>query len=272
MLLLVRKSGSPWLEHTNALSCVYQPYVLSLTHSKSCLTSSKMPRIWIDYLTIFTHPKCPAFLSYSHARRTFDRALRTLPGSLHPRIWRLYLLHASKIGGPYLTAVWGRYLSVDSTLTEYYVELLLNQPQPAAGQSALRAAKLLLKLSLQASKGQYKSPEGKSAFHLLTMFLAAAERFPDEIGLDLEDVPASSLKPADEEDEPSGQPVESSKQAEEDLGATLDVEDQTKMDVELVVRLQGIKPFPDQAGKLYVGLATFWIKKGDFDHVRRSFG
>lgn len=202
-----------------------------------------------------------------------------MAGSLHPRIWRLYLAHAAKIGGPYLSAVWSRYLSVDSSLTEYYIEILLSQPTGAA-ESALRAAKLLLKLSLQAAAGEYKSPEGKSAFHLLTQFLAAAERFPDEIGLDLEDVPSTSLKPLDADaDEDMGDALRQANGTNgkhaaqqdalsEELKAVLDVDNVTKLDVERVVRLHGIKPYPDQAGKLYVGLATFWIKKGEFAHVR----
>jgi pre-mRNA-splicing factor SYF1 len=72
----------------------------------------KMPRAWLSYLSIFLHPRCPAFLSHTHARRTFDRALRTLPSSLHERIWRVYLKWAENMGGETTRRVYRRYLKV----------------------------------------------------------------------------------------------------------------------------------------------------------------
>src|ERR1700757_1247843 len=54
----------------------------------------QLPRLWLMYLSIFSHPRCPTILSHTHARRTYDRALRTLPPSLHGRIWVRYLLWA----------------------------------------------------------------------------------------------------------------------------------------------------------------------------------
>ncbi len=66
------------------------------------------------------HPRCPSILSYTHARRTFDRALRTLPPSLHSRIWTQYLLWAEKKGGETTVRVYRRYLAIDPSLTERF--------------------------------------------------------------------------------------------------------------------------------------------------------
>ncbi|KAK4696313.1 hypothetical protein P7C70_g8399, partial [Phenoliferia sp. Uapishka_3] len=88
---------------------------LAAVHERALMWLPNLPRIWLSYLTIFTHPSCPAALSHTHARRTFDRALRSLPNSLHQRIWRVYLSWAEGIGGETSVRVWRRYLKVGST-------------------------------------------------------------------------------------------------------------------------------------------------------------
>ena len=45
-----------------------------------------MPRIWIDYCQFIVKQG-----KITRARRTFDRALRSLPITQHNRIWPLYL-------------------------------------------------------------------------------------------------------------------------------------------------------------------------------------
>ena len=133
----------------------------------------QMPRFWISYLSLFFHPSCPSSLSHSHARRTFDRCLRTLPKSLHQRIWRLYLNWSANVGSSTLTTVWRRYLKVDPFPTEYYITLLLpsDAEEDIPATAPLEAVKLLLSLSRKALKGTYKSPEQKSSFQLLVDWL-----------------------------------------------------------------------------------------------------
>src|ERR1700722_11409183 len=116
------------------------------------------------YSSIFTHPSCPPLLSYTHARRTFDRALRTLPPSLHARIWVRYLLWSESKGGLITVAVYRRYLAIDPSVTEHYTSLLLSPSNPAP--RPLEAAKLLLGLARKASRGEYSSPEGKSPYQI----------------------------------------------------------------------------------------------------------
>jgi pre-mRNA-splicing factor SYF1 len=71
-----------------------------------------LPVPWLAHLSMVLHPNCPATFRYTYARRTFDRALRTLPPSLHGRIWGLYLRWAEVVGGDAGERVWRRYLKV----------------------------------------------------------------------------------------------------------------------------------------------------------------
>lgn len=76
---------------------------------------SHLPATWLLHISVLFHPKCPAVFKRTYARRTFDRALRTLPPSLHGRIWGLYLKWAETIGGDAGERVWRRYLKVSTT-------------------------------------------------------------------------------------------------------------------------------------------------------------
>lgn len=71
-----------------------------------------LPGPWLTHLSVLFHPKCPAVFKRTYARRTFDRALRTLPPSLHGRIWGMYLHWAEMMGGEAGERVWRRFLKV----------------------------------------------------------------------------------------------------------------------------------------------------------------
>ena len=73
---------------------------------------SHLPVPWLTHLSALLHPKCPSVFKRTYARRTFDRALRTLPPSLHGRIWGLYLRWAEMTGGDAGERVWRRFLKV----------------------------------------------------------------------------------------------------------------------------------------------------------------
>ena len=76
-----------------------------------------MPRIWLDY--------CEFLMSQgliTRTRRTFDRALRALPITQHPRIWPLYIKFvrmydlketAVRVYRRYLKVRWHRISSLD---------------------------------------------------------------------------------------------------------------------------------------------------------------
>jgi pre-mRNA-splicing factor SYF1 len=150
----------------------------------------------------------------------------------------------------------------------------------------LEAAKLLLGLARRASKGTYKSPDGKSPLDLLSQVLEVAEKWPEDVGLDLADMPPPAENRVGEEKEKEtraeesalvgnlikfvGAPVPTG-QAPADLAPRdpdVDPENVCKMDVERVIREDGLAIYKDQAGRLWSGLATYWIKRGEFDKVR----
>jgi pre-mRNA-splicing factor SYF1 len=43
------------------------------------------------------------------------------------------------------------------------------------------------------------------------------------------------------------------------------------LDVEGIVHKNGLSVYPDQAGRLWTGLATYWIKRGEFDRASSTF-
>ncbi|KAI5477842.1 pre-mRNA-splicing factor SYF1 [Pseudohyphozyma bogoriensis] len=241
---------------------------LAAVHERALMWLPHLPRLWLSYLTLFLHPSCPSALQHTHARRTFDRALRSLPTSLHERVWRVYLTWCSKFASTEASVrVWRRYLKVDPSPTHLYITHLLSLPSPRP----LEAAKTLLNLSRLSAVGLYKSPEGKSAYQLLIEFLEVCEKFPEEVGVD-EDVSEEARKVREakegvEKDEEKGAKVEKGKkEVKEEDTTSADL-----LDVDAIIRTEGIKVYKDQAGRLWTGLATYWIKKGAFDLAKSTF-
>ena len=278
------------------------------------------------YVSLFTHPQCPPAIQYTHARRTFDRALRTLPPSIHARIWPRYLLWAELKGGMTTVVVYRRYLAIDPSLTERYVSLLLHgKPSPDADEvesdeestpktqfsllrakgashevepRPLEAAKLLLSLARRAARGEYRSPEGKSPYQLLGEWLDVCERFADDVGLapevaDAEQAAAASKDRLTNEDAERGDkelegpdgpsPATSApggplirfagRPTPADSGTRPYNKDEdpanpSLLDVETIVKQDGLAVYKDQAGRLWSGLATYWTKRGEFNRVR----
>jgi len=243
------------------------------------------------YISIFSNPWCPPSISYTHARRTFDRALRTLPPSLHSRIWVRYLLWAEGKGGSTMVTVYRRYLAVDPSVTEHYTSLLLDPTDSAP--RPLEAAKLRLSLARMAARGEYVSPEGKSPYQLLGDFLDVVERFAEEVGLDVDDTLAANAadaKAAAEANEAvkepqdpatvdgalvrmAGPPVPVAADGNP-LPAYNGDEDplsKHKLNIERIVHKDGLEVYKDQAGRLWTGLATYWIKRGEFDRAKTTF-
>jgi pre-mRNA-splicing factor SYF1 len=244
------------------------------------------------YFSVFFHPRCPSPLSYTHARRTFDRALRTLPPSLHFRVWVPYLLWAERKGGETTITVYRRYLVIDPSLTERFTGLLLSPrnspPRP------LEAAKLLLSLARKAARGDYTSPESKSPYQLLEDWIEVVEKYPEEVGLDVDETIQSNEAILKIESE-----LEAANSAENSEPATVngqlirmagpatsvtadgapappyrDDEDPTnfnKLNIENIIQKDGLAVYKDQAGRLWTGLATYWIKRGEFDRAKAVF-
>ena len=248
----------------------------------------QLPRIWLLYFSVFFHPRCPSLLSYTHARRTFDRALRTLPPSLHFRVWVAYILWAEKKGGETTITVYRRYLVIDPSLTERYTGLLLSLrnslPRP------LEAAKLLLSLARKAARGDYTSPESKSPYQLLEDWIEVVEKYPEEVGLDVDETIRSNEEIAKVESEfetTNSEPAAVDGQLIRMAGPAISVttdgapappyrEDEDpispqKLNIENIIQKDGLAIYKDQAGRLWTGLATYWIKRGEFDRAKAVF-
>jgi pre-mRNA-splicing factor SYF1 len=238
------------------------------------------------YLSIFDHPSCPPILSHSHARRTYDRALRTLPPSLHHRIWVRYLLWAEARGGLTTVAVYRRYLVIDPSVTERYVALLLSPSNPSP--RPLEAAKLLLQLSRKAARGEYISAEGKSPYQLLGDWLDVVEAHAEEVGIGAEEL--ASIKSTEDTVNTGTNGLQMQQNGNSLIrlagpptavgadGKPMPVYDEDedpnstrKLDIEKIVREDGLAVYKDQAGRLWTGLATYWIKRGEFDRAKATF-
>lgn len=144
-----------------------------------------MPRIWLMYLDFMAKRSC-----VSRTRHIFDRALRSLPLSQHPRIWECYLPWARKIGGRTAYNVWKRYTAARQEYREDFIELLQE-----IGDYEHAAKEYVALLDLGG-----KSRHGKSSFELWMDFCdllvarpnlgmdvdrileAGMDRFPDQSG------------------------------------------------------------------------------------------
>ncbi|KAH8108139.1 protein prenylyltransferase [Cristinia sonorae] len=265
---------------------------LVATFERALMWLPRMPRLWLLYVSIFNHPFCPPVLSHTHARHTYDRALRTLPPSLHSRIWVRYLLWAEGKGGVTTVAIYRRYLAVDPSVTERYTAILLSPENPAP--RPLEAAKLLLSLARKAAKGEYTSPEGKSPYQLLCDWLAVAEQYAEQVGMDVEETEAShaAFAAAAEEktvtgSKPSAQSVSKTGDLIRFAGPAVNVgpdgkplpdydEDEDplstrKLNCERIIYKDGLEVYKDQAGRLWTGLATYWVKRAEFDRAEIIF-
>ncbi|WFD30540.1 pre-mRNA-splicing factor syf1 [Malassezia sp. CBS 17886] len=310
---------------------------LAAAYERALMWLPTMPRLWLSYLALFAHPKCPPTLARTHARRTFDRALRTLPGSLHLRIWKVYLRWAELVGGQVAQRIWRRYLQVDPSLSERYVALLSDQsplPRYADGERSglapesvsssaaaagvqeegeeeeeeaeeedevadevggddapahtvasakrrriLEAAKVLHLVARRARAGTYTSPDGKSPFDLLIEWLELVERFPEQVGMSREEERELGEAAGDAEaasNADAGHGKEVAQESEDDADLAVPLTDAStaaagRMPVRRVIMRDGLRHFPDQAGRLWTGLATYWIKRGDLETAQATF-
>ncbi|CAI5467872.1 unnamed protein product [Closterium sp. Yama58-4] len=96
---------------------------LNNAFERALVTMHRMPRIWLEYLSALVDDQ----KLVTRARRTFDRALRSLPATQHDRLWHPYLRFVRQPGIPVETArrVFRRFLRFDPLRVEEYVEFLV---------------------------------------------------------------------------------------------------------------------------------------------------
>ncbi|KAI8139847.1 hypothetical protein BJV82DRAFT_672217 [Fennellomyces sp. T-0311] len=113
---------------------------------------NKMPRIWLDYCEFLMQQP---FIT--RTRRTFDRALRALAVTQHSRIWELYLKFAQDVGGETALRVLRRYLKLEPSHIETYVERL---------KDLERYDEAAVKLVSIVNDNKFQSVLGKSHYQL----------------------------------------------------------------------------------------------------------
>ncbi|KAJ3125552.1 Pre-mRNA-splicing factor SYF1 [Nowakowskiella sp. JEL0407] len=196
---------------------------------RSLVLCNKYPVIWLMYCNFLMHQPFA-----TQTRRTFDRALRSLPLTQHTRIWDLYLKFASSVGGETAIRLWRRYLKFEPENAEKYVSVLLSLEEPQYAEAARVLASIV-------ENPNYKSPNGKSHFQLWSDLCDLVCEHADEI--DLETNTDTLLS------------------GSEKLGKV------EKLDVDGLLRA-GIATFTDQVGKLWNSLAMWWILKGESEKAR----
>lgn len=157
---------------------------------------------------------------------------------------------------------------------------------------ALEAAKLLLGLARRAAAGTYKSPEGKSPYQLLIEWLELCEKYPEEVGLEPEEAEErrESLEATKEEGQNAVSKGKGAQTPKADQGAKAvtrgkgkavetsvaadpetDPMDSSRLNVGYIVENEGLSRYTDQAGRLWTGLATYWIRRGALEAARDTF-
>ena|SRR3990167_903022 len=120
------------------------------TFERSLLTMYKMPCIWEMYCEFLAAQKY-----ITRTRKTFDRALKSLPVTQHKRIWNIYLPWAMSTDIPETSLrIFRRGLKIDETLTEDFVNFLLQIEHYA------EAAELLANA---VNDPKFKSKQGSSS-------------------------------------------------------------------------------------------------------------
>ncbi|KAK3532152.1 hypothetical protein QTP86_009020, partial [Hemibagrus guttatus] len=137
-------------------------------HERALVFMHKMPRIWLDY--------CQFIVSQSkitRSRRTFDRALRALPITQHPRIWPLYLKFARKLPLPETAIrVYRRYLKLSPENAEEYIDYL---------RSVGRLDEAAVRLAAVVNDEGFVSKEGKSNYQLWHELCDLISQNPDKV-------------------------------------------------------------------------------------------
>ena len=129
---------------------------------------SKMPVLWDMYCNFLV-----SWFRLTQSRRSFDRALCSLPLSQHDRIWSSYITFARDCNVPETAIrVYRRYLQYAPESREELVDYLLE------GNHVDEAAKELVRLLEDADAGSSKGRSRLQLWHMLTDLIAL---HPDQV-------------------------------------------------------------------------------------------
>ena len=147
---------------------------------------NKMPRIWEMFLSFLM--KQPLLTA---TRRTFDRALRSLPITQHNRIWALYRPFAKAASGETAIRVWRRYMQIHPEDVEEFIELLVEMK--CYTEAVHKYIEIL-------NNPKFKSKEAKGPFQFwqemieLLIDHAREIRTGDETGIDVDNIIRSGIE------------------------------------------------------------------------------
>ncbi|KAL7329289.1 pre-mRNA-splicing factor syf1 [Mucor circinelloides] len=155
-------------------------HVIAL-YERALVLLNKMPRIWLDYLSLLT-----TLPIITKTRRAFDSALRALPVTQHGRIWDLYLQFAKAAGGETAIRIYRRYLKLEPTFVENYIESLVKL------EHYDEAAQKLVSI---VNDTKFKSARGKSHYQLWQQLCELAVEHCDDIkSVQVEPIIRSGIK------------------------------------------------------------------------------
>ncbi|GAA5803274.1 pre-mRNA splicing factor Syf-1 [Helicostylum pulchrum] len=116
-------------------------------YERSLVLLNKMPRIWLDYLSLLT-----TLPMITKTRRSFDSALRALPVTQHGRIWDLYLQFAKAAGGETAICIHRRYLKLEPSFVENYIDSLIKLGH--YDEAAIQLVKIVNNTKFASSRGK----------------------------------------------------------------------------------------------------------------------
>ncbi|KAG2225051.1 hypothetical protein INT45_003251, partial [Circinella minor] len=140
------------LRNLNPVKHQDQFEAINKLYERALALLNKMPRIWLDYCEFLMQQP---FIT--RTRRTFDRALRALPVTQHSRIWELYLKFSQQVGGETAIRVLRRYLKLEPSHIEEYVDSL---------KDLERYDEAAVKLVSIVNNHKFQSVRGKSHYQL----------------------------------------------------------------------------------------------------------
>ncbi|XP_038596385.1 pre-mRNA-splicing factor SYF1 [Tachyglossus aculeatus] len=137
-------------------------------HERALVFMHKMPRLWLDYCQFLMEQGL-----ITRTRRTFDRALRALPITQHPRIWPLYLRFVRLHPLPETAVrVYRRFLKLSPESAEEYIEYL---------RSIDRLDEAAQRLATVVNDERFISKEGKSNYQLWHELCDLISQNPDKV-------------------------------------------------------------------------------------------
>ncbi|RKP38467.1 hypothetical protein BJ085DRAFT_23335 [Dimargaris cristalligena] len=127
---------------------------VNLCFERALILLHKMPRLWLDYTALLAKQRL-----VTQTRRTFDRALRSLPITQHDRIWQSYIRFADHTGGETALRAYRRYIKLEPQAMEVYIALLKELRH--YDEAAVRLVEII-------ENERFVSPQGTSRYQLWT--------------------------------------------------------------------------------------------------------